>query len=58
LDLLKKSEIINSSNIDYSVAVLDGIQNIIPHGVSSDLQMSTSNLVDAYKEVSYTPKVV
>jgi hypothetical protein len=55
LDLLK-SEI--SSNRDYSVAVLDGIQNIIPHGVSSDLQMSTSNLVDAYKEVSYTPKVV
>jgi hypothetical protein len=46
---IKKSEIINSSNRDYSVAVLDGIQNIIPHGVSSDLQMSTSNLVDAYK---------
>ncbi|MGO4816795.1 hypothetical protein [Flavobacterium sp. W22_SRS_FP1] len=46
---IKKSEIINSSSIDYNVTVLDGIQNIIPHGVSSDLQMSTSNLVDAYK---------
>jgi hypothetical protein len=46
---VKKSEIINSSKRDYSVTALDGIQNIIPHGVSSDLQMSTSNLVDAYK---------
>jgi hypothetical protein len=46
---VKKSEIINNSNKDYNVTVLDGVQNIIPHGVSSDLQMSTSNLVDAYK---------
>lgn len=46
---VKKSEIINNSNTDYNITLLDGIQNIIPHGVSSDLQMSTSNLVDAYK---------
>lgn len=46
---VKKSEIINDSNIDYTITVLDGIQNIMPHGVSSDLQNSTSNLVDAYK---------
>ena len=46
---VKKSEIINSSNKDYNITVLDGVQNIMPHGVSSDLQMSTSNLVDAYK---------
>ncbi|NNK76289.1 MAG: hypothetical protein HKP42_09540, partial [Maribacter sp.] len=30
--------------------VLDGIQNIIPYGVSSDLQNRQSNLVDAYKK--------
>ncbi len=46
---LKKSEIINHSNKDYNITVLDGIQNIMPQGVSSDLQSSTSNLVDAYK---------
>ena len=46
---IKKSEIINQSNNDYSITLLDGIQNIMPQGVSSDLQTSTSNLVDAYK---------
>jgi hypothetical protein len=46
---VKKSEIINNSNKDYNITVLDGLQNIMPHGVSSDLQNSTSNLVDAYK---------
>lgn len=46
---VKKSEIINNSNIDYNITVLDGIQNVMPHGVNSDLQNNTSNLVDAYK---------
>jgi hypothetical protein len=46
---VKKSEIINSSDEDYDVTVLDGLQNIMPQGVNSDLQSSTSNLVDAYK---------
>jgi hypothetical protein len=31
------------------VSILDGIQNLMPYGVSSDLQNSASNLVDAYK---------
>ncbi len=46
---VKKSEISNHSSNDYSITVLDGIQNIMPQGVGSDLQSSTSNLVDAYK---------
>ncbi|WP_310557940.1 hypothetical protein [Flavobacterium sp.] len=46
---VKKAELTNNSIIDYNITVLDGIQNIMPHGVSSDLQSSTSNLVDAYK---------
>jgi len=46
---IKKSELINHSEIDYKINVLDGIQNIMPFGVSSDLQNSASNLVDAYK---------
>lgn len=46
---VKKSEIVNHSENDYAITLLDGIQNIMPHGVSSELQMSTSNLVDGYK---------
>ncbi len=46
---VKKSEIRNDSDKDYNITVLDGLQNIMPQGVSSDLQNSTSNLVDAYK---------
>ncbi len=46
---VKKSELINLSNNDYTITLLDGIQNIMPYGVASDLQNSTSNLVDGYK---------
>lgn len=46
---VRTSEIKNHSENDYQITVLDGIQNIMPHGVNSDLQTSTSNLVDAYK---------
>lgn len=46
---VKTSEIINDSKSDYSITLLDGIQNVLPNGVSSDLQATTSNLVDAYK---------
>jgi hypothetical protein len=46
---VKKSEVINDSENDYKITLLDGIQNILPQGVNSDLQATTSNLVDAYK---------
>ena len=46
---VKKSKLQNHSNNHYQISILDGIQNIMPYGVSSDLQASTSNLVDAYK---------
>ncbi len=46
---VKKSEISNHSPNDYGISILDGIQNIMPYGVNSDLQATTSNLVDAYK---------
>ena len=47
---VKKSTLINTSETPVQVTVLDGIQNIIPYGVSADLQNSRSNLVDAYKK--------
>ena len=46
---VKTSELINNSDSNYSITLLDGIQNVLPQGVNSDLQATTSNLVDAYK---------
>ena len=47
---VKKSTLINNSDSKVSLKVLDGLQNILPSGVSADLQSSRSNLVDAYKK--------
>lgn len=46
---VKKSSLINSGSESKKVTVLDGLQNIMPYGVSADLQTRASNLVDAYK---------
>ena len=46
---IRKAELINNSSRIYTIEILDGIQNIMPSGVSSDLQNAASNLVDAYK---------
>ncbi len=46
---VKKSRLINNSESTVDVNVLDGVQNVIPYGVSSALQNASSNLVDAYK---------
>jgi hypothetical protein len=52
---VRKAELINHSEKEIRVNVLDGIQNIMPFGVPSDLQRSTSNLVDAYKRSELEP---
>ncbi|WP_420319765.1 hypothetical protein [Flagellimonas sp.] len=41
--------LINNGYGDVNIALLDGLQNIVPCGVGSDLQNRQSNLVDAYK---------
>ena len=46
---VKESTILNNSSKSISLTVLDGLQNIVPSHVNSDLQNSRSNLVDAYK---------
>lgn len=53
---IKKSELINDSEKEYKITLLDGIQNILPQGVNSDLQATTSNLVDAYKRNELHPE--
>ena len=47
---VKKSTIENNSTTAVEVTILDGIQNILPYGIASDFQNSTSNLIDAYKK--------
>ncbi|WP_336716980.1 hypothetical protein [Chryseobacterium mucoviscidosis] len=46
---IKKSKIKNLSAENQNVTVLDGLQNILPYGIGSDLQNRVSNLGDAYK---------
>ena len=46
---VRRARLVNLSDTDRDIAVLDGLQNILPYGVPSDLQMRSSNLVDAYK---------
>lgn len=47
---VKKSSVRNTTKDEVQITILDGIQNIMPYGVNSDLQNASSNLVDAYKK--------
>jgi len=46
---VRTSWLVNDGGSAARVALVDGIQNIMPYGVGSALQNKTSNLVDAYK---------
>jgi hypothetical protein len=48
--IIRKSVLSNSGVTAYNISVLDGIQNILPAGLTRTLQLSLSNLVDAYKK--------
>ena len=47
---VKKSTLLNDTNVSIKVTLLDGLQNILPSNVTADLQNTRSNLVDAYKK--------
>lgn len=47
--IIKASELINHSNQNRAVKLLDGIRNILPYGVDTALQSTRSTLVDGYK---------
>ncbi len=47
---VKKSTLINNSDDTKNITFLDGLQNILPSSISSDIQNTRSNLVDAYKK--------
>lgn len=46
---VRQAELTSTSESEVKVSILDGIQNVLPYGVGSDLQNASSNLVDAYK---------
>ena len=53
---VRKSSLMNLSETEVKVKLLDGLQNILPYGVGSDLQNSASNLADAYKRTELIPQ--
>ncbi|MGC1391836.1 MAG: hypothetical protein WA816_12435 [Bacteroidales bacterium] len=48
--IIRKSVLNNSGETDCNISMLDGIQNIMPAGLTRTLQLSMSSLVDAYKK--------
>jgi hypothetical protein len=46
---VKSAQLQNNGAQNLEITLLDGIQNIMPYGVTSDLQRASSHLVDAYK---------
>ena len=53
---VRESVLVNDAGFSQEVEILDGIQNIVPHGVPSDTQNRASNLVDAYKRTELVPE--
>jgi hypothetical protein len=52
---VRKAKLINRSAAGLAVEIIDGLQNILPYGIESDLQNSASNLGDAYKRSELLP---
>ncbi|MEM6397358.1 MAG: hypothetical protein AAF741_13505 [Bacteroidota bacterium] len=46
---IRQATLANEVDQPIEIEMLDGLQNVMPHGVPSDLQQASSNLVDAYK---------
>lgn len=52
---VRHATLINQNTQALDIQILDGLQNIIPAGIGSDLQNFYSNLVDAYKRSELHP---
>ena len=47
--LVRRSTLFNQQDQNVDIEIVDGLLNIVPAGIGSDLQNSSSNLGDAYK---------
>eukprot|EP00668_Euglena_longa_P018970 GGOE01023644.1.p1 GENE.GGOE01023644.1~~GGOE01023644.1.p1 ORF type:complete len:1162 (-),score=368.27 GGOE01023644.1:389-3841(-) len=54
---IRKCELANLSDDDVTIRILDGMQNVLPAGVNSGMQIAKSCLVDAYKYTEIDPGV-
>ncbi|MEL7498467.1 MAG: hypothetical protein AAFN77_12720 [Planctomycetota bacterium] len=48
--LIRTSHLVNLSDRQIDLRLLDGIQNVVPSGLTSEFQLRYSNLGDAYKK--------
>jgi hypothetical protein len=46
---VRTSTLTNNNDEAATITLIDGVQNLLPYGVGSDLQQQSSNLADAYK---------
>lgn len=46
---VRKASIVSHATDAMDVNLIDGLQNVLPYGIGSDLQNASSNLADAYK---------
>ncbi len=53
---VRKAFLSNTSTNTQGISLLDGFLNLMPHGVTTDLQQTRSNLVDAYKKSELVPE--
>jgi hypothetical protein len=52
---VKKTGIRNIGNAECKIDVLDGLRNILPYGVTRQMQSELSTLLDAYKQAELVP---
>lgn len=53
---VRKSWLVSTARRSVKVKILDGLQNLLPDGVGSQLQLDKSVLVDAYKKNELLPE--
>ena len=47
---IKRSEIRNMGDTERHIELLDGLRNLLPYGITQQIQMDRSTLLDAYKQ--------
>jgi hypothetical protein len=52
---VRRATLVNHGKKDVAVELLDGIQNVLPYGVTRRFQMEYSTLVDGYKQSELDP---
>ena len=53
---VRRAALVNQSNEPLSVELLDGVQNLLPHGIEYRFQLEFSTLADGYKSADLEPE--